>query len=278
MNSQKPEAGSQKSEEKNASLIESVKNRFPDAVLSSHTYRGDATLVLNGKFLLEVARFLKEDPAFLMNFLVDVSAVDYSTFGTRPTPAFFNSSGVTVKPDSQIPDEDPWPGPPNERFTVVYHFYSMTHKHRLRLVVPVDESAAEVDSLVALWPAANWLERNLPALDRASVVHGDYRAGNFLFDEASGRITAILDWELVHLGDPLEDLGWICMRSFRGRSPHMCHLIERARLYERAARQGASGAAHIALVPRRGSLARARQRRIGAAVKPDHHRSLAAVA
>ena len=161
MSGQKPETGSQKSEEKNASLIESVKNRFPDAVLSSHTYRGDATLVLNGKFLLEVARFLKEDPAFLMNFLVDVSAVDYSTFGTRPTPAFFNSSGVTVKPDSQIPDEDPWPGPPNERFTVVYHFYSMTHKHRLRLVVPVDESAAEVDSLVALWPAANWLEREV---------------------------------------------------------------------------------------------------------------------
>src|SRR5437762_3596739 len=75
MSSQKPEARSQKSEEKNASLIQSVKNRFPDAVLSSHTYRGDATLVLNWKFLLEVARFLKEDPAFLMNFLVDVSAV-----------------------------------------------------------------------------------------------------------------------------------------------------------------------------------------------------------
>ena len=62
-------------------------------------------------------------------------------------------------------------------------------------------------------------------------VHGDYRTGNFL--ESGGRITAILDWELVHLGDPLEDLGWVCMRSFRGRSPYMCHLIERPRLYER---------------------------------------------
>ena len=143
-------------------LIESVKNHFPDAVLSSHTYRGDATLVLDGTFLLDVARFLKEDPSFLMNFLVDVSAVDYSTFGKRPTPAFFSSSGVAVSPDPQIPDEHPWPGPPGEsRFTVVYHFYSMTHKHRLRLVVPVEESAAEVDSLTPLWPGANWLEREV---------------------------------------------------------------------------------------------------------------------
>ena len=145
-----------------SSLIESVKNHFPDAVSASHTYRGDTTLVLRPNFLLDVARFLKEDPAFQMNFLVDVTAVDYSTFGKRPTPAFFASSGVAVRPTAQIPDEDPWPGPPGlSRFTVVYHLYSMRHKHRLRLVVPVEESAAEVDSLNSLWPAANWLEREV---------------------------------------------------------------------------------------------------------------------
>jgi aminoglycoside phosphotransferase (APT) family kinase protein len=38
-------------------------------------------------------------------------------------------------------------------------------------------------------------------------VHGDYRSGNFLFD-SDGKIRAILDWEMAHLGDPLEDLGW----------------------------------------------------------------------
>jgi aminoglycoside phosphotransferase (APT) family kinase protein len=46
-----------------------------------------------------------------------------------------------------------------------------------------------------------------PPASRISVVHGDYRAGNFLHD-GSGRILAILDWEMAHLGDPLEDLGW----------------------------------------------------------------------
>lgn len=46
-----------------------------------------------------------------------------------------------------------------------------------------------------------------PPAAKISVVHGDYRPGNFLHDGA-GRITAILDWEMAHLGDPLEDFGW----------------------------------------------------------------------
>jgi len=143
-------------------LIESVRQCFPDAVAASHTYRGDATVVLRRGSLLEVARFLKEDPAFQMNYLMDLTAVDYSTFGKRPAPAFFPSSGVSVRPSPQIPDEDPWPGPPGcSRFVVVYHFYSVAHKHRLRLVVPVEEANAEVDSLSSLWPAANWLEREV---------------------------------------------------------------------------------------------------------------------
>jgi len=56
--------------------------------------------------------------------------------------------------------------------------------------------------------AISWLRRNppLPA-QKISVVHGDYRAGNFLFDVA-GKIHAILDWEMMHLGDPLEDLAY----------------------------------------------------------------------
>src|SRR6185295_16553503 len=62
--------------------------------------------------------------------------------------------------------------------------------------------------------AANWLERNLPDLDTVSVVHGDYRSGNFLYDEASGRITAVLDWERGYLGDRHRDLAWSTNRVF----------------------------------------------------------------
>ncbi len=46
-----------------------------------------------------------------------------------------------------------------------------------------------------------------PPAQKLSVVHGDYRTGNFLHDGA-GRIIALLDWEMAHIGDPLEDLGW----------------------------------------------------------------------
>jgi aminoglycoside phosphotransferase (APT) family kinase protein len=56
--------------------------------------------------------------------------------------------------------------------------------------------------------AIRWLRANPPPpAQKISVVHGDYRTGNYLFDPA-GEIHGVLDWEMCHLGDPLEDLGW----------------------------------------------------------------------
>lgn len=56
--------------------------------------------------------------------------------------------------------------------------------------------------------AFRWLERHPPpAAQRIAIVHGDFRSGNFLF--AGDRLLAILDWEMVHAGDPLEDLAWV---------------------------------------------------------------------
>ncbi len=78
---------------------------------------------------------------------------------------------------------------------------------------------------------AAWLREHAPVASRISVVHGDYRIGNFL--EVDDRITAILDWETVHLGDPVEDLGWVCLQAWRGRSPYMCHFFEREELRDR---------------------------------------------
>jgi aminoglycoside phosphotransferase (APT) family kinase protein len=61
--------------------------------------------------------------------------------------------------------------------------------------------------------ALRWLHDHRPSPRRASVVHGDFRIGNLLVDETGLR--AVLDWELAHLGDPLEDLGWLCVRAWR---------------------------------------------------------------
>ena len=59
-----------------------------------------------------------------------------------------------------------------------------------------------------------WLIANAPPLDHVSLVHGDYRSGNFLFDEARGEITAWLDWEGATLGDRHQDLTYAVMPSF----------------------------------------------------------------
>lgn len=67
--------------------------------------------------------------------------------------------------------------------------------------------------------AIRWLRRNPPPpAQKICLVHGDYRAGNFLFN-AEGDIKAILDWELAHLGDPLEDLCWALDPLWAFRQP-----------------------------------------------------------
>ena len=59
-----------------------------------------------------------------------------------------------------------------------------------------------------------WLVEHAPRLDHVSIVHGDYRSGNFLFDEKAGEITAWLDWEGATLGDRHQDLTYAAMPSF----------------------------------------------------------------
>jgi aminoglycoside phosphotransferase (APT) family kinase protein len=61
--------------------------------------------------------------------------------------------------------------------------------------------------------ATRWLRNNMPVAPRVSLLHGDYRTGNFLFD--GDHITGVVDWELSQLGDPLEDLGWVLKELWR---------------------------------------------------------------
>jgi aminoglycoside phosphotransferase (APT) family kinase protein len=61
--------------------------------------------------------------------------------------------------------------------------------------------------------ALRWLEERRPASRPPSVVHGDFRVGNLVVVPEGLR--SVLDWELAHLGDPVEDLGWLCVRSWR---------------------------------------------------------------
>jgi aminoglycoside phosphotransferase (APT) family kinase protein len=70
------------------------------------------------------------------------------------------------------------------------------------------------EPLPALEVGLRWLRLNLPSPpERQALVHGDFRLGNFIVDERG--LAAVIDWELCHAGDPAEDVGWLCIRSWR---------------------------------------------------------------
>lgn len=82
---------------------------------------------------------------------------------------------------------------------------------------PVSRYMAIMDALGDPHPAFElafkWLEANKPDVRDDAVVHGDFRLGNLIVD--GGGLRAVIDWELAHVGDPLEDLGWLCVRAWR---------------------------------------------------------------
>ena len=87
------------------------------------------------------------------------------------------------------------------------------------------DRAAEGYRMLAVEPhpvldlAERWLRANAPQSGALRLVHGDYRVGNFMFDESG--LVAVLDWELAHLGDPVEDLAWLCVRAWRFGNDHL---------------------------------------------------------
>lgn len=71
--------------------------------------------------------------------------------------------------------------------------------------------------LPALELALRWAEANAPRDVRLTVVHGDFRTGNFIVGEDGLR--AVLDWEVAQICDPMQDLGWMCVKTWRFGGP-----------------------------------------------------------
>ena len=69
------------------------------------------------------------------------------------------------------------------------------------------------EPLPAVELGLRWLRANLPPAAELALVHGDFRLGNFIVSERG--LEAVIDWELAHLGDPAEDIGWLSVRSWR---------------------------------------------------------------
>jgi aminoglycoside phosphotransferase (APT) family kinase protein len=70
----------------------------------------------------------------------------------------------------------------------------------------------------AIEAAFCWLAEAVPEPVEARLVHGDFRTGNLMTDREGG-LVGVLDWELAHIGDPAEDIGWLCVNSWRFRRP-----------------------------------------------------------
>ena len=81
----------------------------------------------------------------------------------------------------------------------------------------IEEWERQLDEIGEPLPAVElglrWLRAKAPEPAEPCLVHGDFRLGNFIVDEDG--LEAVIDWELAHLGDPAEDIGWLCIRSWR---------------------------------------------------------------
>ncbi|WPL16889.1 NADH-quinone oxidoreductase subunit C 1 [Thiorhodovibrio winogradskyi] len=134
------------------SLVESFTTRVQELIRAP----GELTLVVTPADLLAVCGELRDGPTFSFEQLIDLCGVDYAAFGQSEWETELASSdgfgrGVDREPDLNL-DSD-------RRFAVVYHLLSVKHNRRLRLRVHVSASSPMVDSVVSLWPVADWFER-----------------------------------------------------------------------------------------------------------------------
>ncbi len=109
-------------------IAERLKERFPEEVLDVKEFRGQVSVTVGKGRILEICRYLHDDPDLYLDYLIDLCGVDYL-------------------------------GKKDNRFEVVYHLYSIRHRHALRLKAEVPQNDARIDSVMPVWIGVNWHER-----------------------------------------------------------------------------------------------------------------------
>ena len=108
------------------------------------------------------------------------------------------------------------------RSLAAIHRIDSSRVRRLAHKDPFENPTVILDTLGEPRPSLElgirWLARHREAPHESTLVHGDFRMGNFLVDENG--LTGVLDWELAHRGDPAEDIGWLCARAWRFGGSH----------------------------------------------------------
>ena len=136
-------------------LATAVQASLGDQCVSVTSALGELTVVVKAVDLLTVAQQLRDVPELRFEQLLDLCGMDYSQYGDGAYDGVYGSS----------------------RFAVVYHLLSLSHNVRLRLrVFAVDDDFPVVDSVIGVWPSANWYERE--AFDLLGIMftgHPDLR-------------------------------------------------------------------------------------------------------
>jgi len=109
--------------------ISKLQAKFTDEIVEVDARPGDSSVVLKRNQIVEICRFLRDDPDLSYKYFIDICGVDYRDLNLKP------------------------------RFAVVYHLFSLDKEHRIRLKVPLEESDLRIDSVVDVWKGAEWFER-----------------------------------------------------------------------------------------------------------------------
>lgn len=162
-------------------FLATLQSALPDAVEKVSYWVGDWTAILSLNRLVEVARFLKEHQDAGFDFCSDITASD-------------------------------WP-PRLKRFDVIYCLYSMRHRHRIRLKVRAGDGDPVV-SVASVWPAANWLEREVYDMFGVNFVEHPDRRRILMPDEWQGHPQR-KDYPLEGPGELLmeDPLDWLRLRN-----------------------------------------------------------------
>jgi len=110
-------------------IPQKIKENLPNISFEKSEYRGELTLYFNKNDIVEVCKFLKEDRELEFLLCEDITAVDWARR--------------------------------KNRFTMVYHIFSLKNKFRLRLKADIDEDECSIDSVVSVWRTSNWQEREV---------------------------------------------------------------------------------------------------------------------
>jgi NADH-quinone oxidoreductase subunit C len=108
-------------------IVQSLKSQFPTAIERVNEFRGDLTVQVKRTDIVQVCKFLRDDPALSFDMIIDLCGVDMYR--------------------------------PEGRFEVIYNLYSLKNKKYVRLKVLVDEEDPVVDTVCTVWSGANWHER-----------------------------------------------------------------------------------------------------------------------